>query len=79
MFKSLFKTSKGEQDKWKKTKRLIFKSTLFGDDTDRAMQKNDGSWTYFANDVTFHMDKVNEIMIILSIFLELITQVTQRE
>jgi len=51
---------KGEMDKtWKKTKRLIFKSTLFGDDTDRAMQKNDGSWTYFANDVGYHMDKVN--------------------
>jgi len=51
---------KGEADKtWKKTKRLIFKSTLFGDDTDRAMQKNDGSWTYFANDVGYHMDKVN--------------------
>ena len=51
---------KGEADKnWKKTKRLIFKSTLFGDDTDRAMQKNDGSWTYFANDVAYHMDKVN--------------------
>ena len=51
---------KGELDKnWKKTKRLIFKSTLFGDDKDRAMQKNDGSWTYFANDVAYHMDKVN--------------------
>ena len=51
---------KGEMDKtWKKTKRLIFKSTLFGDDTDRAMQKNDGSWTYFANDVGYHMDKVD--------------------
>ncbi len=51
---------KGEKDKsWKKVKRLIFKSTLFGDDTDRAMQKNDGSWTYFANDVGYHMDKVN--------------------
>ncbi len=51
---------KGETDKsWKKTKRLIFKSTIFGDDVDRAMQKNDGSWTYFANDVGYHMDKVN--------------------
>ena len=51
---------KGEADKtWKKTKRLIFKSTLFGDDTDRAIQKNDGSWTYFANDVGYHMDKIN--------------------
>jgi arginyl-tRNA synthetase len=51
---------KGEANQnWKKTKRLIFKSSLFGDDTDRALQKNDGSWTYFANDVAYHMDKVN--------------------
>jgi arginyl-tRNA synthetase len=51
---------KGEIDEnWKKTKRLIFKSTLFGDDADRALQKNDGTWTYFANDVAYHMDKVN--------------------
>ena len=51
---------KGETaDNWKKIKRLIFKSTLFGDDNDRALQKNDGSWTYFANDVAYHMDKVN--------------------
>ena len=51
---------KGEIDKsWKKTKRLIFKSTLFDDDTDRAMQKNDGSWTYFANDIAYHLDKVD--------------------
>tara|TARA_B100001057_G_scaffold123122_1_gene121981 strand:- start:11532 stop:13253 length:1722 start_codon:yes stop_codon:yes gene_type:complete len=51
---------KGESSKnWKKIKRLIFKSTLFGDDTDRALQKNDGTWTYFANDIAYHMDKVN--------------------
>tara|TARA_B100000575_G_C23107904_1_gene639643 strand:+ start:52 stop:1776 length:1725 start_codon:yes stop_codon:yes gene_type:complete len=51
---------KGEKiNNWKKIKRLIFKSTIFGDDTDRALQKNDGSWTYFANDVAYHMDKVN--------------------
>ncbi len=51
---------KGENNKdWKKIKRLVFKSTLFGDDVDRALQKNDGSWTYFANDVAYHLDKVN--------------------
>ena len=51
---------KGEpNDNWKRIKRLIFKSSLFGDDTDRALQKNDGSWTYFANDVAYHMNKVN--------------------
>ncbi len=51
---------KGEtNNNWKKVKRLIFKSTEFGDDTDRALQKNDGSWTYFANDVAYHSDKIN--------------------
>ncbi len=51
---------KGESIKnWKKIKRLIFKSTIFGDDANRALQKNDGSWTYFANDVAYHFDKIN--------------------
>ena len=51
---------KGEDNKyWKKTKRLIFKSTLFGDDTDRALQKDDGTWTYFANDIGYHADKIS--------------------
>jgi len=50
---------KGEIPKdWKKIKRLLFKSKEFGDDTDRALQKNDGSWTYFANDVAYHYDKI---------------------
>ncbi len=51
---------KGEDIKnWKKIKRLIFKSTNFGDDSDRSLQKNDGSWTYFANDVAYHFNKVS--------------------
>ncbi len=51
---------KGESSKsWKQVKRLIFKSTLFGDDTDRSLQKDDGTWTYFANDVAYHSDKIN--------------------
>jgi len=51
---------KGEEKKdWKRIKRLIFKSSLFGDDTDRALQKNDGSWTYFASDVGYHSFKIS--------------------
>ena len=58
--KGFLQPPKGEKDdNWKKIERLIFKSTLFGDDSDRALQKNDGSWTYFANDVAYHMDKVS--------------------
>ena len=51
---------KGEKSKnWKKIKRLIFKSTEFGDDSNRALQKDDGSWTYFANDIAYHSDKIS--------------------
>ena len=58
--KGFLQPPKGEKDNnWKKVEKLIFKSTLFGDDSDRSLQKNDGSWTYFANDVAYHMDKVN--------------------
>ena len=51
---------KGEQSKdWKNRKQLLFKSTLFGDDTDRPLQKADGSWTYFAGDVAYHSNKIS--------------------
>ncbi len=51
---------KGEDNKnWKKLKRLIFKSSLFGDDSDRALTKNDNTWTYFANDLAYHSNKVS--------------------
>ena len=57
---AFLKPPKGEENRnWKKIKRLVFKSSLFGDDTDRALQKNDNSWTYFANDIAYHADKVN--------------------
>ena len=51
---------KGEiQKNWKKTKKLIFKSKEFGDDSNRALKKDDGSWTYFANDIAYHFDKIS--------------------
>ena len=39
--------------------QLLFKSTDFGDDKDRALQKSDKSWTYFATDVAYHDNKLN--------------------
>jgi len=48
-----------EKKKLEKTKKLLFKSSLFGDDRDRALQKDDGSWTYFANDLAYHNDKIS--------------------
>ncbi len=51
---------KGEQTQdWKVRKQLLFKSSLFGDDTDRPLQKADGTWTYFAGDMAYHSDKIS--------------------
>jgi arginyl-tRNA synthetase len=36
---------------------LWLKTTAFGDDKDRVMRKQDGSYTYFVPDVAYHMDK----------------------
>ena len=35
----------------------LFKATQFGDDVDRPIKKSDGSWTYFAPDMAYHLDK----------------------
>ena len=39
--------------------QLLFRSTNFGDDKDRALQKSDNSWTYFANDAAYHSNKLD--------------------
>ena len=48
-----------EEDNWVEREQLLFKSTDFGDDKDRALQKSDKSWTYFASDVAYHNNKLN--------------------
>ena len=45
--------------KWTERNQLLFKSTDFGDDKDRALQKADKSWTYFASDVAYHNNKLD--------------------
>ena len=45
-------------DDWEPRPQLLFRSTQFGDDVDRPLQKSDGSWTYFAGDIAYHLDKV---------------------
>ena len=59
VYKGKLKAPKGEIDKnWKEREQLLFNSTNFGDDVDRAIQKEDGSWTYFASDIAYHANKV---------------------
>jgi arginyl-tRNA synthetase len=45
-------------DDWEPTELLLFRSTAFGDDQDRPIRKSDGSWTYFAADTAYHMQKL---------------------
>ena len=44
---------------WEKREQLLFKSSEYGDDSDRALKKSDGTWTYFATDMAYHLDKMN--------------------
>ncbi len=42
---------------WEERPQTLFRSTRFGDDVDRPLRKSDGSWTYFAGDIAYHLDK----------------------
>ena len=44
---------------WKIRDQLLFKSSAFGDDIDRPLQKADGTWTYFAGDLAYHANKIS--------------------
>ena len=48
-----------KKSNWIEREQLLFKSTKFGDDKDRPLQKSDKSWTYFASDVAYHNNKLN--------------------
>ena len=60
IYKGKLPPPKGEQTKnWKTRNQLLFKSTIFGDDNDRPLQKADGAWTYFASDIAYHSHKIS--------------------
>jgi arginyl-tRNA synthetase len=49
---------KGKVDEdWEDREQLLFRSTEFGDDSDRPLVKSDGSYAYFAGDIAYHRDK----------------------
>ncbi|MDC0395852.1 arginine--tRNA ligase [Candidatus Pelagibacter sp.] len=60
VYQGKIRAPKSEKDEnWIEREQLLFKSTDFGDDKDRALQKSDKSWTYFASDVAYHHHKLN--------------------
>ena len=60
VYKGKIKAPEGENnDNWIEREQLLFRSTEFGDDKDRPLQKSDGNWTYFASDVAYHKNKLD--------------------
>ncbi len=59
IYEGKIKAPEGEsKENWVEREQLLFKSTDFGDDKDRALQKEDKSWTYFASDAAYHNTKL---------------------
>ncbi len=46
-------------DDWEDREQILFRSTAFGDDVDRALVKSNGSYTYFASDIAYHKSKID--------------------
>jgi len=59
IYEGILEPPKGKlPDDWEPREQTLFRSTKFGDDVDRALRKSDGSNTYFANDISYHADKL---------------------
>ena len=58
IYEGVLEAPKGlKKEDWESRPQLLFKSTLYGDDTDRPLKKSDNSWTYFAADAAYHYEK----------------------
>ena len=55
--KDVVTTLKNNGHTYEKDGALWLKTTAFGDDKDRVMQKSDGAFTYFVPDVAYHLNK----------------------
>lgn len=59
IYQGVLEPPKGKApEDWEAREQTLFRSTEFGDDQDRPVQKSDGSWTYFAPDIAYHFNKV---------------------
>ncbi|WP_026988994.1 arginine--tRNA ligase [Fodinicurvata sediminis] len=60
LYTGVLEPPKGKKpEDWEPRPQTLFRATDFGDDVDRPILKSDGSWTYFANDMAYHLDKAN--------------------
>ena len=58
IYTGVLEPPKGKKpDDWEERPQTLFRASQYGDDVDRPVQKSDGSWTYFATDMAYHLDK----------------------
>ena len=57
IYEGVLEPPKGKKEGWEERQQLLFRATEYGDEVDRALQKLDGAWTYFASDIAYHFDK----------------------
>ncbi|MEL6196689.1 MAG: arginine--tRNA ligase [Pseudomonadota bacterium] len=60
IYEGVLEPPKGRKiEDWEPRPQTLFRSSSFGDDTDRPIRKADGAWTYFAPDIAYHKDKID--------------------
>lgn len=58
VYQGVLEAPKGKTpEDWEEREQTLFRAKDFGDDTDRALVKSDGSYTYFAADIAYHRNK----------------------
>ena len=59
IYEGVLEPPKGKApEDWEPREQTLFRSTDFGDDVDRPLRKSDATNTYFANDISYHADKI---------------------
>lgn len=60
IYTGMLEAPKGKKpEDWEERDQVLFKSTDYGDDSDRALQKPNGSYTYFAADLAYAQHKID--------------------
>jgi arginyl-tRNA synthetase len=47
-----------EMEDWEPAELTLFRSSRFGDSSDRPLKKRDGAWAYIMPDIAYHYDKI---------------------
>ncbi|GAJ27944.1 arginine--tRNA ligase [Acidomonas methanolica] len=68
LYEGVLEPPKGKTpEDWEPRPQTLFRSTQFGDDTDRALRKSDGTNTYFANDIGYHAQKARDADLLIDV------------